>query len=102
MNSNIPFTPRVKNLLSLAQKVAVTSRLNCVGTEHVLIGILQLGGGHAHDLLKAANISPDELLTKVFAIYNAQPKEHTVDQDELATKAEIAETLRRLADLISA
>ena len=41
MVGNIPYTPRVKKVLALAQKEAKQLNHNYVGTEHILLGLLR-------------------------------------------------------------
>jgi len=48
---NIPYTPRVKKVLSLAAKEAKTLNHTYVGTEHILLGLLREGDGVAARLL---------------------------------------------------
>jgi ATP-dependent Clp protease ATP-binding subunit ClpC len=49
---NIPFTPRVKNVLSLAAEEARLIDHTYIGTEHILLGILREGHGVAARVLK--------------------------------------------------
>jgi ATP-dependent Clp protease ATP-binding subunit ClpC len=44
MLGNIPYTPRVKKVLALAQKEARALNHTYVGTEHILLGLLREGG----------------------------------------------------------
>src|SRR3982075_4301157 len=41
------FTPRARQLLALARKEAERFNHNCVGTEHLLLGLIKLGQGVA-------------------------------------------------------
>ena len=43
MMGNIPYTPRVKKVLALAQKEAKALNHTYVGTEHILLGLLREG-----------------------------------------------------------
>src|SRR5829696_6354685 len=47
MIGNIPYTPRVKKVLSLAAKEAKALNHTYVGTEHILLGLLREGEGAA-------------------------------------------------------
>ena len=49
---NTPFTPRMKKVLSLAQKNAKAMNHTYVGPEHLLLGLLEEGGGLAAKVLK--------------------------------------------------
>src|SRR5271155_5573222 len=53
MVGNIPYTPRVKKVLALAQKEAKQLNHNYVGTEHILLGLLREGEGAAARILKS-------------------------------------------------
>ncbi len=49
---SIPFTPRVKKVLALANKEARALNHSYVGTEHILLGLLREGDGVAARVLK--------------------------------------------------
>ena len=53
---NIPYTPRVKKVLSLASKEAKALNHSYVGTEHILLGLLRDGEGVAARVLKSLDI----------------------------------------------
>jgi ATP-dependent Clp protease ATP-binding subunit ClpC len=59
---NIPYTPRVKKVLSLASKEAKALNHTYVGTEHILLGLLREGDGVAARVLK--NLDVDIELTR--------------------------------------
>jgi len=59
---NIPYTPRVKKVLSLAAKEAKNLNHTYVGTEHILLGLLREGDGVAARVLK--NLDVDVELTR--------------------------------------
>ncbi|MEY2429249.1 MAG: hypothetical protein QOJ40_2134 [Verrucomicrobiota bacterium] len=56
MFGNILFTPRVKKALALAGQEAQELNHMCVGTEHILLGLLREGHGVAARVLKNFNI----------------------------------------------
>ncbi len=56
MVGNIPYTPRVKKVLALAQKEAKALNHNYVGTEHILLGLLREGEGAAARILKSLDV----------------------------------------------
>jgi ATP-dependent Clp protease ATP-binding subunit ClpC len=51
MVGNIPYTPRVKKVLTLAVKAAKALNHDQVGTEHILLGLLTEGDGVAARVL---------------------------------------------------
>src|SRR6476660_6292809 len=58
MIGNIPYTPRVKKVLALAAKEAQALNHSCVGTEHILLGLLREGEGVAARVLKSLEVDP--------------------------------------------
>jgi len=57
---NIPYTPRVKKVLSLAAKEAKALNHTYVGTEHILLGLLREGDGVAARVLKSLDIDIEQ------------------------------------------
>jgi len=55
-SGNIPYTPRVKKVLSLAAKEAKALSHTYVGTEHILLGLLREGDGVAAKVLKNLDV----------------------------------------------
>ncbi|MDB4630750.1 NDP-hexose 4-ketoreductase, partial [bacterium] len=55
-SSNIPYTPRVKKVLALANKEAQQLSHSYVGTEHILLGLLREGEGMAARVLERLNV----------------------------------------------
>src|SRR5438046_2650224 len=60
MIGNIPYTPRVKKVLSLAAKEAKALNHTYVGTEHILLGLLREGDGVAAKVLKNLDVDIEE------------------------------------------
>ncbi len=61
-SGNIPYTPRVKKVLALAVKEARRLNHTYVGTEHILLGLLEEGDGLAGRILK--NLGMDLVQTR--------------------------------------
>src|SRR5216110_2011655 len=57
---NIPYTPRVKKVLSLAAKEAKGLNHTYVGTEHILLGLLREGDGVAARVLKNMDVDIEQ------------------------------------------
>jgi len=57
---HIPPTPRVKKALTLAGKEARGLNHTCVGTEHILLGLLREGDGVAARVLKNLNVEVEK------------------------------------------
>jgi ATP-dependent Clp protease ATP-binding subunit ClpC len=76
MIGNIPYTPRVKKVLSLAAKEAKALNHTYVGTEHILLGLLREGDGVAARVLKNMDVDIEqtrqEILRELDPNFNAQ------------------------------
>jgi ATP-dependent Clp protease ATP-binding subunit ClpC len=57
---NIPYTPRVKKVLSLAAREAKALNHTYVGTEHILLGLLREGDGVAARVLKNLDVDIEQ------------------------------------------
>src|SRR6202043_3466253 len=60
MIGTIPYTPRVKKVIALAQKEAKNLNHTYVGTEHILLGLLREGDGVAARVLKNLDIDIEQ------------------------------------------
>jgi ATP-dependent Clp protease ATP-binding subunit ClpC len=99
MIGNIPYTPRVKKVLSLAAKEAKALNHTYVGTEHILLGLLREGDGVAARVLKNMDVDIEqtrqEILKELDPNFNAQeesptnegPSEKTEKKGEVKTPA---------------
>ena len=76
MIGNIPYTPRVKKVIALAQKEAKNLNHTYVGTEHLLLGLLREGDGVAAKVLRALDVDIEqcrqEILKKLDPNFAAQ------------------------------
>jgi predicted dehydrogenase len=62
---NFPYTPRVKKIFVLAAKEANALNHKCVGTEHLLMGILREGDGVAARVLFKLGLDPERARKQV-------------------------------------
>ena len=62
---NIPYTPRVKNALTLAVKEAKALHHTYVGTEHILLGLLREGDGIASRVLQTLGVDAEQIRLKI-------------------------------------
>lgn len=60
MIGNIPYTPRVKKVLALAAKEARALNHTYIGTEHILLGLLQDGDGVAARVLQNLKVDVEQ------------------------------------------
>jgi len=59
------FTPRALRVVSSAKGEAEQMKQNCVGTEHLLLGLLALGGGVAFNILVKLGLSLETVRAEV-------------------------------------
>jgi hypothetical protein len=71
MVGHIPYTPRVKKVLSLAAKEAKALNHTYVGTEHIPLGLLSEGDGVAARVLK--NLGVDTEVTRSHVLKELDP-----------------------------
>jgi ATP-dependent Clp protease ATP-binding subunit ClpC len=80
---NIPYTPRVKKVLALADKEAKSLNHSYVGTEHILLGLLREGDGVAARVLQQLEIdiqsAREEILKEIDP--NFVPSDQADDND---------------------
>ena len=65
MVGNIPYTPRVKKVLTLAANEAKGLNHSYVGTEHILLGLLREGDGVAARVLKNMGVDVERIREEV-------------------------------------
>src|SRR5580700_1452437 len=90
MIGNIPYTPRVKKVIALAQKEAKNLNHTYVGTEHLLLGLLREGDGVAAKVLRALDVDIEqcrqEILKELDPNCAAQPGEEQPPGENPAEK----------------
>ena len=59
------FTPRAQQVLALARKEADRLNFNCIGTEHLLLGLIKLGTGVGITVLTKSGLNPDTIYLEV-------------------------------------
>ncbi|MGJ8632671.1 MAG: ATP-dependent Clp protease ATP-binding subunit [Luteolibacter sp.] len=81
---NIPYTPRVKKVLALANKEAKALNHSYVGTEHLLLGLLREGEGVAARVLKRLDVDIQRTRNEILAEIdpNFSPDDLSDDEDE--------------------
>jgi ATP-dependent Clp protease ATP-binding subunit ClpC len=60
MIGNVPYTPRVKKVIALAQREAKNLNHTYVGTEHLLLGLLREGDGVAAKVLRNLDVDIEQ------------------------------------------
>lgn len=96
---DIPLTPRVKKVLTLAAREARSLNYNYIGTEHLLLGLLREGEGIAAQVLRALNVDADSIRREVLKALDpnyipADAKASTPVKAEEATRGSDMPALR--------
>ncbi len=85
-SGNIPYTPRVKKVLALANKEAKALNHSYVGTEHLLLGLLREGEGVAARVLKRLDVdiqrTRNEILAEIDPNFSPEDQEDHDDDDD--------------------
>ena len=63
----LPYTPRVKKVISLAREEAKNLNRSRIGTEHLLLGLLREGDGAAAMFLRNLNVDSDQVRQMVLS-----------------------------------
>jgi ATP-dependent Clp protease ATP-binding subunit ClpC len=91
VSGNLPFTPRAKKALELAMENAYRLGHKHIGTEHLLLGLLEEGKGIASAALKRLGVQPAALQA---AVAKQCPPGHP-GFTEAPLSTAVAEALRR-------
>src|SRR6266446_4548322 len=96
MIGNIPYTPRVKKVLALAQKEAKNLRHTYVGTEPIRLGLLREGDGVAARVLKNLDVDIEQTRQEIlkeldpnFSTQEEQPTNEGGSESAPSEKGEI-------------
>lgn len=85
-STNIPYTPRVKKVLALANKEAKQLNHSYVGTEHILLGLLREGEGMAARVLTSLSVdlqtTRNEVLAEIDPNFTADDADEDFDFDD--------------------
>src|SRR5580698_3830725 len=79
---NIPYTPRVKKVIALAQKEAKQLNHTYVGTEHLLLGLLREGDGVAAKVLRNLEVEIEQTRKDILDELgeNIRPEQKTIPE----------------------
>ena len=101
MIGNIPYTPRVKKVIALAQKEAKNLNHTYVGTEHLLLGLLREGDGVAAKVLRNLDVDIEqtrqEILKELDPNFPNQPP--TEEQAEAGGEKQSAGTAEKKGEV---
>ncbi|MEM1085255.1 MAG: ATP-dependent Clp protease ATP-binding subunit [Verrucomicrobiota bacterium] len=87
VSGSIPYTPRVKKVLALANKEAKALNHSYVGTEHILLGLLREGEGVAARVLRRMEVdiqrTRNEILAEIDPNFSPDDDDEHDEDDEL-------------------
>src|SRR3990172_5764451 len=66
------FTERARKVMQIARQEAQRLNAEYIGTEHILLGIIQEGGGVASKVLRNLNIDPKRIRQEVEKMISSQ------------------------------
>jgi ATP-dependent Clp protease ATP-binding subunit ClpA len=90
------FTDEARLVVRLAQEEARRMRHPAIGTEHLLIAMLEEGHGPAAQALRARHLDPAGLRSRVLGI--VQPADDDLDPEALATLGIDLDEVRRVTE----
>lgn len=90
--SQVSYTPRAKRCIELSIQVAADLGHNYVGTEHLLLGLLQEGEGLAAQLLQGLGVDVNVLGQKVMELLNGLPISGQGAQPQAGVKSQNSNT----------
>ncbi len=73
-SGHVPFTPRSKKVLELSLREALTLGHNYIGTEHILLGLLQEGEGVAAQILVQSGVQLSDVRHAVVRLIEGLPE----------------------------
>ncbi len=82
LTDSIPYTPRVKKVLALANKEAKQLNHSYVGTEHLLLGLLREGEGVAARVLQSLDVDIQRTRQEILAEIDPNFNPDDVDDDD--------------------
>jgi ATP-dependent Clp protease ATP-binding subunit ClpC len=103
-SGHIPFTPRSKKVLELSLRESLQLGHDYIGTEHILLGLINEGEGVAAQMLKNFGAPLSEVRERVMALVLESPPESgaaSPPPSRVGSPAQPGEILRRLDHLTS-
>ena len=76
------FSPRVKDVIAYSKEEALRLGHDCIGTEHLMLGLLRDGNGKAINILDALDVDLDHLRRKVEILSPANPNTGAIQKDK--------------------
>jgi hypothetical protein len=69
---HLPFTPRAKKILQLSRREAITLGHVCIGTEHILLGLVREDDGVAMGVLNGLGVDANRVRQQVIQLVSAR------------------------------
>src|SRR3989440_10293538 len=77
------FTDRARKVMQLANQEAQRFSHECIGTEHILLGLVKEGSGVAANVLKNLDVDPKKIRLEIEKIVQTGPGSEMVTMDKL-------------------
>jgi ATP-dependent Clp protease ATP-binding subunit ClpC len=77
---HIPFTPRAKKALELSLREALQFGHNYIGTEHILLGLLNEKDGAAAQVVSACGVNPEQVRQRVIQMLSGGVQDTNVEE----------------------
>ncbi len=97
---NIPYTPRVKKVLSLAVKEAKALNHTYIGTEHLLLGLLREGDGIAGRVLTTFGCDRESICQEILKELDPNFQQQTATERKNVEKPPIKDLPKRYIHLL--
>lgn len=75
--NQVYYSPKVKEIISIAGSEAIAMGTSVIGTEHILLGIIQSSSGIAMNVFKQTNIDVDLLRREIIDMVDISPSGRT-------------------------
>jgi ATP-dependent Clp protease ATP-binding subunit ClpA len=70
----LPFSPRAKRVIEIASAISQKMAHDVIGTEHLLVGVLEETEGLGHQVIVKMGITPGKLIEEIYEILGYDPK----------------------------
>ena len=97
---HVPFTPQAKRALELSRREALSLGHNCIGPEHVLLGLLREKRGIGARVLTGLCVDYHQVRARIADLMNqGEQAGQTAQRAGQAAPAELADTVRQLGQV---
>ena len=89
---DIPFTPRARAVIDIAEREAKSANQNYIGSEHILLGLIGEGEGVAAQILISHEVDVDKLRDAIQSILGLPPGQQNTPQSAAQTQKRKSKT----------